>query len=719
MRAFVFVVLSGIVTMLPSMYAAPSETAGSNSLTTTLPGGREPSHLRVTRFDTFLWGAAYYPEQGELATLDLDVERMRAAGMNTVRMAEFAWDLMEPEEGRYDFSLFDDVIARLGAKGIRTILCTPTAAPPRWLTVAHPEILRVDARGVVQRHGSRQHASTCSEVYRDYSRRITRAMAEHFRDNPNVIGWQTDNEFNCHFSEDYSPAAEAAWVTYLTEKFHGDIDALNRAWGTAFWAQTYAHFEDVPLPAHGQPTHLNPAHRLDYSRFIAWSVARFQHDQVAILRASQPRWWIMHNGIFGLIDYRGQFGRDLDVLGYDVYPMFTWDPTQRAANQAWGLDAARAWTGNFLVPEHQSGPGGQTDYLHDNPEPGELRSMLYTSLAHGADGVLLFRWRSARFGAEEYWCGVLDHDNVPRRRYAEVAQVGAEFARVGPAVLGTHVAIDVAVAATDFDNTYGHAALHFGLPSPDRVAGELHGHFWRAGYRVGVVHPADVLDGLKLYVVPHFALIDPDWLPKLETWVRAGGMLVVGARSGTKDPDNNVVTDPLPGLLRPLVGATIVEYGRQNMPELRPLELEIGGRRVASAEWYEQLEPDSGTEVWSRWATRHLAGSPAITLHRVGRGAVLYVGTYLTGATVEALIPELAQLAGIEPAIEGVPAGVEVVRRESTDHMLWFVINHTEEACTVTVPEGRDLVGDRDVAGPLELPARGVAVIRTAPAGRG
>lgn len=704
-----------LLSVMTALTLASLSSATGSPASPVPPAGerRPPSHLRTTEFTEFLWGAAYYPEHGELATLDLDADRMRAAGMNTVRMAEFAWDLMEPEEGRYDFSLFDEAIARLGAKGIRTILCTPTAAPPRWLSLKHPEILRVDAAGVTQRHGSRQQASTASAVYRDYSRKITRAMAGHFRDNPHVIGWQTDNEFNCHFSEDYSTGAEQAWGEFLREKFHGDIGALNRAWGSAFWAQTYARFEDVPLPARGQPTHLNPAHHLDYFRFIAWTVARFQHDQVEILRTTQPRWWITHNGLFRLVDYRGAFGRDLDVLGYDVYPMFTWDPRQRGANQAWALDAARAWTGNFFVPEHQSGPGGQTDYFHDNPEPGELRRMLYSSFAHGADSLLLFRWRTARFGAEEYWCGVLDHDNVPRRRYAEVVQVGAELARVGPALLGTHVAIDVAVAATDFDNNHGHEALHLGLPSPQQVAGEIHGDFWRAGYRVGVVHPGDTLDGLKLYLIPHFAWIDPAWLPKLEAWVRQGGVLVIGARSGTKDADNNVVTDLLPGVLRPLVGATVTEYGRQNSPEQRPLELKIGGKRVLSRAWYEQLEPDGGTDVWLRWGTRHQSGSPAATLRHVGHGAVIYVGTYLNGAVGQALVPELARLVRIQPALAGAPSGVEVVRRESTDRVLWFLINHNEQPEVVSgVPRGHDLVSDREVRGEIVLAPRDVAVVR-------
>jgi beta-galactosidase len=189
-------------------------------------------------------------------------------------------------------------------------------------------------------------------------------------------------------------------------------------------------------------------------------------------------------------------------------------------------------------------------------------------------------------------------------------------------------------------------------------------------------------------------------------------VLVIGARSGTKDLDNNVVTELLPGVLRPLTGTTVVEYGRQNAPEQRPLEIEIGGRRVATGEWYEQLAPEAGTEVWLRWATRHQAGSPAATLRRLGKGRILYVGTYLNGAIGEALVPELARLAGIEPALPGAPAGVEVVRREGAGRVLWFAINHNEAPVTVCVPAGRDLVGDRDVTGDMALPARGVMVIQ-------
>lgn len=677
------------------------------------------SHLRPTPFREFLYGSPYYPEHWDAAIRAGDPALFRAAGWNVVRMAEFAWDILEPREGVFDFSLFDETIARMGAAGIRTILCTPTAAPPRWLTRDHPEVLRSDADGRRMEHGSRQHAGHFSPIFRDYSRKITRAMAEHYRDNPHVLGWQTDNEFHCHFREDYSPAAETGWHEWLRTRFGGDIGALNRAWGAAFWASTYARFEDVVLPRAGRPTHANPAHCLDYQRFLSDGAAAFQRDQVEILRATQPGWFVTHNGCFGAIDYRGAFTRDLDFLGYDSYPFFDYDPASRASAHAFNLDLVRAYSGHFLMLEQQSGAGGQSDYFHDKPEPGEMRRMAWTSIARGADGLLFFRERSCRFGAEEYWEGVLDHDNVPRRRYREASRLGAELARVGRELLGSTVRIDVAVAGGDFDAQHGHEPISHGLPSPKNIAEAVHGVFYRAGHAVGVVHPADSLAGLRLYVIPHFSIFDPAWVPGLEKFVSEGGTLVVGARSACRDLRSNVVPDTLPGCLRSLVGASVEEYGKQNRPDRRPLALRFAGADADTPTtlWYEQLAPDAeaGTEIVATWTTRHLAGTPAITRRALGKGQVLYVGTYLTREVTEALLPLLARSGALPPRVSITP-GVEVVERVHPDgRVLHILINHRDETSVVPIPQGarRSLLSGRDpiLGDALSLPPNEVVVL--------
>ncbi len=679
-------------------------------------GNAELSHRRPAKLDRFWYGAVYYPEHWDAATRKDDAKRMRDAGITIVRMAEFAWDLMEPEEGRFDFSLFDDTIGHLGDHGISTIMCTPTATPPRWLTLKHPHLGRVDVNGVVQIHGTRQHACHMNPVFRQYSRAITQDMAAHWRASTHVVGWQTDNEINCHFSECHCASCQIAFQQFLRRKFAGDIGKLNADWGTAFWAQTYDRFEDIPTPRPEKPAYANPAHHLDYFRYLYDGVARFQHDQVEILRAQKPSWWITHNGIMSHVDYRGLFSQDLDVLGYDVYPMFHWEHTTRAAGQAFSCDRARANAGNFIVPEQQSGPGGQRPYFHDTPEPGELRSMTYTSIARGADSLLYFRWRTCRFGAEEYWCGIIDHDNVPRRRFDEVKRIGAELRAIGPEIMGTHVHVDAAVAGADIHVSDAHSTYHLGLPSDVDISWQVHKELFDAGYAVGCIHPSDDLAGVKLYVIPHWAVFDPAWVPNLTRFVERGGTLVIGARTATRDWNNNVVPDTLPGCLRALAGVTVEEYGKQNRPDLRPLTLQLpGGTELRSENWFEQLSCARGTEVFATWKERHLAGSCAISLRRVGTGHVVYVGTYLTTALAKALQPEFVRLAGLSKLWPDAPAAVQAVRREAVGKRLWFFLNHGEgEVTLASTPRGTDLTTGKSSGGPLTLPRHGVAVIKEA-----
>lgn len=671
------------------------------------------SHKRPTNLTHFYYGSPYYPEHWDAETRHNDPERMQAAGWNCVRMAEFAWDLIEPHEGEFDFNLFDETIKRLGDHGISTILCTPTATPPRWLTARHPDMLRVDGNGREMQHGSRQHVCQNNFFLLAHSRRITRVMAEHYRHNPHVIGWQTDNEINCHFAECHCESCQQAFKDYLHDRYKGDIGALNRAWGTQFWSLTFASFEDIQTPRDNRPTYPNPAQQLDYYRFIAWTAVEFQAEQVTILREAQPSWFITHNGIMQHVDYRGKFTRDLDFLGYDDYPFFNFNPATRPASNAFALDHARGWSGNFMVPEQQSGPGGQAPYFHDNPEPGEMRRLVYESIARGADSLLFFRWRSCRFGAEEYWCGILDHDSVPRRRYAEAAQIGEELKRVGAAVLGTSVHVEAAVAACDLDEYDAHRTLPFGLPSPAEMAAEVHSVMFAKGWATGCLHPEDDLDGVKLFVIPHWTIFRKEWLSNLQQFVERGGVLVIGARTATKDEHNNVIADTLPGLLRKLTGATVEEYGRQNAPDQRPLYLDLGGQPIHTKWWYEQLHPDSGTEALGVWKSRHLDGSVGVTYHQVGKGAVVYVGTYLTKETMTGLLEALETRMTIQPVWRGLPEGVNAVLRSNGARNLWFLINFNDYP--VIIPsgsEGLDLVKDQPVKGEFELEPYGVSVIQ-------
>ncbi|TIX41126.1 MAG: beta-galactosidase, partial [Mesorhizobium sp.] len=498
--------------------------------------GRALSVWRTIQTDRFLVGAPHYPEHVDESYWDNDARRMAEAGFNVARLGEFAWHIFEPREGIFDFSLFDRAIEGLARHGVSTILCTPTATPPRWLTAKHPEILRRDGNGRSMSHGSRQYADTSSPVFRDYSRKITNAMADHYRDNANVIGWQTDNELNTSMPESYSPSALKEFQAYLQETYQ-TIDRLNFAWGGDFWATAYGDFSEIVFPLEFSPSFPGPGHLQDYHRFLAFSTARFQHDQVAILREANASWFIFHN-LGGLrdIEFRGQFSTDLDFVGYDIYP-FLYDEFFRLGNhakiQALHLDICRGFSGNYIVPEQQSGFGAQPGFCTLTPEPGEMRRMAMSSVARGADGIMFFRWRPAHFGAEIYWMGIIDHDDVARRRYDEARQFATEMTALKDKILGTHVRMDVGIAGSDFDNQEAHKTFPIGLPSPQDDATLLHQYCYDRGIACGFIHPEDDLSKLKVFYVPHWVIWKDSWTERLQVFAENGGTVIIGARTGT------------------------------------------------------------------------------------------------------------------------------------------------------------------------------------------
>jgi len=670
-----------------------------------------PRHQRISRLPKFLFGAPYYPEHWDEETRKDDPERMAAAGVNVVRMAEFAWDLMEPRRGEFDFALFDETIARLGSRGIDTILCTPTATPPAWLTAGHQDWMRVHADDRRMAHGSRQHCCTTNPEFRAESERITDAMARHFAGNPHVIGWQTDNELFCHIAECHCAACTAGFRNWLKDKYQ-TVGELNRAWGTQFWAQTYDNFEQIGIPYEERPTYPNPGQHLDYMRYMSVALCEFQRGQVKILRAAQPRWWITHNGLFSYVDY-WEFAKDLDFLGVDVYPAFSVTEPRKYPSASLSNETARAASGTYIVPEQQGGSGGQRPYLLETPRPGQMRLWAYQSIAHGADGILHFRWRTCRYGAEICWYGILEHDNVPRRRYAEFSQEGAELQRIGGKILGTALQAQAAVLVS-CEQDDAHATMPFGLPSPGWQRHFAYTEMLARHWPAGLVDASDSFDGLQWLLIPSFVLMDEGLAAKLRKFVEEGGTLVATARTATRDKNNQVIAQTPPGLLAGLLGVTVEEFGKLDKPLLtieRP-----GGEAIPVGAVYEILRP-RGAETLAGWSAAadgcpHAAsGEPAVTLNRVGKGMAIYVGTYISEENAHALFDLLPGHDGVTPLAKA-DSLVEVTCRHAEDHKLYFVLNHgTGEATVRELPAGIDLISGSACSGSVTLPPFGVAIV--------
>ncbi len=664
-----------------------------------------------------LYGVAYYPEHWSAAERKRDITRMRTAGVRVVRMGEFAWDVWEPRPGKFQFDLFDRTIAAFGRAGIRVYLGTPTAAPPRWLTQAHPEILRETAAGQRIEHGARQHANTTHPVYRAASRAVTEALARHYADNPHVIGWQLDNELHCICSTDFSEETGRQFQLWLTERY-GKIERLNRAWGTGFSAGSYSAFSEIPLPLRNRPDGLapHPSHLLAFYRFTSDTSCRFLAEQAAILRAANPRWFIFHNGLFNHLDY-WKLLESVDAVGIDLYPGFGGEGRKAQGWTSYKLELARAHGGSFLVPELATGAGGTRDFFLETPQPGQMRLWAWNAVAHGADLILHFRWRTCRFGQEIYWHGILDHDDAPRRRLHELTREFAEFKRLAPAIAGLPRDVKIGVLV-DADQDDAHGVILDKFPAPKHQAEELVGALLAAHLPAGAVHARDSWAGLEAVFVLSFGCITAPFAAKLEAFVRAGGTVICTTRCGLRDEEGRAVPATAPGRLRRLLGATAEETGGFRTPTL---QISTGTATIPAPRGYEILRPRTAKvrATWTPLATPEegeqahgAAGLPAITENRLGRGRALALGTWITAENAAAVVSWLQDVLHWQPLAQAAP-DVVITRRHSAARSLLFLVNHSPRPQSVTrLPAGRELLGGRPTGTDFTLPPYGVAVIR-------
>jgi len=659
----------------------------------------------------FRYGVDYYPEQWPQERWATDARLMQEAGINTVRLAEFAWSRLEPHEGAYDFDWLDRALATLGERGIQAVLGTPTASPPPWLMEAYPECYRVSEDGRRATFGNRREYCPTVATYREFSRYITAAMAEHYAGHPSIIGWQTDNEFS---GRCYCGDCRRAFQVWLRAKY-GTLEALNAAWGTIFWSHVYTEWSQVPLPLKtgGVP---NPGLELDYKRFMSDAFVAFQQEQVDILRATCPDHFVTHNFMgfgFDELNYY-DLARPLDFVTWDNYPRYTGEPN--LAYVALAHDTMRGLKRqSFWVMEEQCGNSGWR-IMGVTPRPGEIRLWSWQAVAHGADAVVYFRWRTARFGTEQYWHGVLQHHGKPGRRYFEVKQTGEELARLADALVGAETRAEVALLL-DYDTRFAFQ----GQPNQQEFVYADYFHSWHAAFlrqnvAIDIVEPGQALGRYKLVVAPAAYVMPQDLADGLRHFVDGGGVLVVTLRSGVKDKSNTVVDTELPGPLADVCGVTVEEYDPQPLGE---------GNRVAFSDpaltklsegapvrvWCDVLAP-RGAAVVATYAQRHYAGEPAITVNRFGKGRAVYVGALGDASLHEPLAAWLLEIAGVAPLL-ATPPGVEATARWQGEERLLFLLNYSGEPKQVALPAAAtDLLSGERLGGTVDLPPYGVMVLK-------
>jgi beta-galactosidase len=656
----------------------------------------------------FYFGVDYYPEHWPEERWNEDARLMAEAGFNVVRLAEFAWSRLEPDAGTFSFDWLDRAIEVLAAHGMQVVLGTPTASPPPWLMARHPDAFLTRANGHAVTYGNRRNYSPSNEAYRDHTRRIVEAMAERYREHPAVIGWQIDNEFG---DRDYDAPAFRRW---LRRRF-GTLDVINERWGTTFWSHTYTDWDQIPVPLStgGVP---NPGLALDFYRFCSDAYVDYQRLQIDILRERCPKHFITHNLMgfrYPLIDYF-DLAADLDLVSWDNYPRGFWNIAADvdSSTMALGHATMRGLKGKpFWVMEAQAGAGGW-DIVSVAPKPGEIRLWAYQAIAHGADGIVFFRWRTARHGTEQYWHGLLEHDARPGRRYDEVKAMGQEIRRIGADVAGATVEADVAIMLS-YDARFALEiqANNPGFSYPDQFQA-LYRALHRRGVAVDVVSPAADLSAYRVVIAPALYVLGEGAATNLEGFVERGGSLLVTARSGVKDEGNVVVDRPLPGLLAQVCGVVVEEYDSLPAGASNPIVLaDASVHGAAGSVWCDILTPQGG-EVIGRYGGDHYEGRAALTANAFGAGHALYLGTVANDALLDAVIERLLTLGGVGYGPRRDDA-VEIAVRHQGDTELLFMLNHAADARTVRIDADRYrvLVGDHDGTSQLTVPAYGVVVL--------
>ena len=634
----------------------------------------------------YQFGVDYYPEHWPKERWATDARMMREMGIRIVRMAEFSWQKFEPRMGEFHFEDLDEAIAILAAEGIDVILGTPTAAPPAWIIEQDPDIQPTNWHGQQRFFGGRHHDCQSNPVYREHICRYVTVFAAHYADNPHVVGWQVDNELgNSHGDLCYCRHCEARFRQWLKARY-GTVDELNRAWGTAFWSQGYDDFSQVHAPKINAAWGPNPSRDLDWKRFTSDLVCEFHQFQADILRAAAPEKWITHN-LMGFCSKPSYYdlGAQLVFVSHDQYPgghFHARHDEYRADFHAAELDFIRAVKQKpFWIMEQQSGITGW-EVLGRTPQPGQIPLWAMQCVAHGADTIVFFRWRSCPMGTEQYWHGILPHSGRPGRYYREIRGLMETYSPLLREIQGALPKAEVAILRS-YDQERAidiqpHHPQHRYIQHLLTYYKALH----RANIPVDFVGEQHDWSAYKVLIAPLQFLMTEAHLRKLCDYVARGGHLVLTWRSGVKDGTNLCHTDgPVPALFEQLTGCLLEEYDC-----LRDTDglVRWDGTDYQCTQWCDVLTAVSAKPV-AEYAHEFYAGTPAITRNSYEQGACWYVGTTMSAELADKFVAGLCADAGVTPLLT-TPHGVEAVHRVKDGKRYLFLLNHNREAQQVDVP---------------------------------
>ena len=674
-----------------------------------------------------LYGAAYYDEYMPYDRLDKDVEMMKKAGINTVRIAESTWSTCEPQPGVFDFSHVERVMDAMEEAGINVIIGTPTYAVPTWMVKAHPDVLAetVKGRGI---YGARQIMDITHPVYLFYAERVIRELLKRTAHRKCVIGFQLDNETKYYGTAGKN--VQEQFVKYIREKFHDDLDALNYEFGLDYWSNRINAWEDFP-DVRGT---INGSLGAEFEKFQRTLVDKFLGWQADIVNEYRREdQFVTHNLDFewrgysyGIQPYVNHFhaSQCLTIAGTDIY-----HPTQddlTGVEIAFGGDLIRSLKqDNYLVIETEAqGFPGWTPYK------GQLRLQAYSHLASGANSVMYWHWHSIHNACETYWKGILSHDFQENAAYREACIIGNEFARLGKHLVNLKKKNEVAVLVSNEALTaLNWFRIQEQAPGADAksiyyndVMRWMYDTLYHMNVECDFIWPeSENLEQYKAIVVPALYAAPDELLIRLKQYVENGGTLIASFKTAFANENVKVSHQVQPHILSNCFG---VHYDQFTFPknvgltgEVIPEKPDQKGNAHPAANVFMELLVSEGAEVLASYEHYNWKDYAAITRNHYGKGQAVYIGCMTDEETLKSVYKAVLPEAGVEIPEYHYPI---IVRKGLNDlgKTVCYFLNYSgmELEMPYDYKNGIELLENTAVENgtALQMPAWGVKIVEEA-----
>jgi beta-galactosidase len=693
-----------LVLFCPSAGRAQSKKSPSQPVVSEQPSTKAPQPM--PQLSNVLYGAAYYNEYMPYERLQTDVTLMKQAGLSVVRMGESTWSLWEPEDGHFEYAWMDRVVDAMGKAGIKVIMGTPTYSIPTWMYHEHPEILARPLGGGETSYGMRQNVDTSNPAFRFYAQRVITNIVMHYRDNPNVIGWQIDNETDANGASNHD--VFVGFVNHLKQKF-GTTDNLNKAWFLNYWGEDVNGWENMPTPDRATST----AYKLEWSRWQQMEATDYLQWQAGLVRQFRGA------NQFVTQDFAGAMHKEVNeyeiAKALDIAATNPYHGTQDhmdGQRQAEVGDYIRSLKhSNYLVTETNAQTTDWTSAFQYPPYDGQVRLDVYTHLSSGANMVEYWHWHSIHSGQETYWKGVLSHDLEPNRAYAEVSRTAHELQRVGPELVNLHITNQVAILWS-VDSANAISFMPFTQQGPQwsnsapradysSLVDQFHRVLYKQNVGVDFLFPEDPdFSRYKVVIIPALYIADDALLQKISDYVKGGGHVVMTFKSGFANENSAVRWVRAPGPLREAAGFSYQEFSNLEKPLALKGDPFHAGEDNRVSYWAEFLMPEHAQPLayydhpfFGRW--------PAITRNNFGKGTLTYEGTYLSDTLQKDVLSQVLKGSGLFGPDQQLPPAVR--EKEGVNNAgkeIRYYLNYSSEPVTFTYSHspGSDLLTGRNIS---------------------